>query len=62
MGNIRVSPYRPNIAVFNINKKEELQQLYQLFENNICTLNTKLRFEKMFNKIIILNKPLLTNG
>ena len=61
-GNIRVSPYRPNIAVFNINKKEELQNLYNLFENNICTLNTKIRFQNSSNKIIILNKPSLTNG
>jgi len=62
LGNIRVYPYRPNIAVFNINKKEELQQLYRLFENNICTLNTKLRFENLSNKVINFNKPLLTIG
>jgi hypothetical protein len=62
LGNIRVSPYRPNIAVFYINKKEELVTLSKLFETKICTLNTKHRFDKIFLTNIILNKPSLNDA
>lgn len=62
LGNIRVSPYRPNIAVFYINKKEELVTLSKLFESRICTLNTKLRFDKIFLTNIFLNKPSLNDA
>jgi hypothetical protein len=61
-GNIRVSPYRPNIAVFYVNRKEDLEKLSILFQNNICTFNTKLRFDSIFVTNTTLVKPSLNNS
>jgi hypothetical protein len=56
-GSIRKPPYRPHMAVFYINKQDELNKLYEIFENRVHTKNTKLRLGNSCAKDLIINKP-----
>lgn len=62
-GTIRFPKYRPNIAVFTVNKKEHLEIIKSVFLNRICTSNTRVRFKEFYQlDNVVLNKPSFNNA
>lgn len=58
MGTIRFPKYRPHMAVYTINKKDQLKILFEIFLGRICTEHTKKKIESFYKVSLPLKSSL----
>lgn len=57
-GKVIFPKYRPNMALYLVNKTDQLDVIKKIFENKICTINTLTKYNLFFNtSLTTLYKP-----